>query len=70
MARAQQRPKLSRPGLEEMGHEQIEAVPEYRDDDPNAKSPCTISASEYNDSHINQRLEQVQKAKLRNKDSR
>jgi len=72
MARVQQRPKLSRPGLEEMGHEQIEAVPGYRsstDVDSNAESPCTISASEYDDNHINQRLQQVQQAKPRNKHS-
>jgi hypothetical protein len=70
MARAQQRPKLSRAGVEEMGHEQIEAVRKYRDDNPNAKSPCAISPGKYDDGHINQRLEQVQKAKMRNKESR
>jgi hypothetical protein len=39
MARTQKDPKLSSTGLHEMRHEQIEAVPQCRDDDPNAKSP-------------------------------
>ena len=53
------RPKLTRLCLEEMGHEQIEAVPSCRYDDPNTKPPRTISSSEHDDSHINQRLEKV-----------
>ncbi len=70
MTRVQKKPKLSRPGLKEMCHEQIEAVPGYRDDGPDAKAPRAILTSEYDHKHINQRLEQVQTAKLRNKDSR
>jgi hypothetical protein len=70
MARAQKRPKLYRPFLEEMSHEQIEAVPGRRYDDPNAKPPGTVSSSEHDDSHINQRLEHMQKAELGNKEGR
>jgi hypothetical protein len=70
MARPQQRPKLYGSGLEEMGYEQIETVPEHRDDDPSAKSPRVIPASEYDNSHVNQRLQQVQEAELRNEGGR
>src|SRR5580692_10326283 len=70
MARAEQRPKLSRARLKEVGHEQIQSVPEYWDDNTDAKSPRAISASEYDDGHINQCLEHMQEAKLRNKESR
>ena len=70
LARAHKRPKLYRPFLEEMSHERIEAVPGRRYDDPNAKPPRTVSSSEHDDSHINQRLEHVQKAELGNKEGR
>jgi hypothetical protein len=44
--RMQKRPKLARSGLKEMRHEQIEAIPGYRDDNTDAKSPRAISTSE------------------------
>src|SRR5580658_4237333 len=50
-----------------MSHEQIEAVPGCCHDEPNAKPPRTVSSSENDDGHINQRLEEVQNAELRNK---
>ena len=70
MAGAEQRPKLSDSGLEQMSHEQIETVPEHCDDDPSAKSPRTIPASEYDNCQVDQRLQQVQEAELWNKDGR
>ena len=70
MPRAHKRPKLYRSCLEEMGHKQIEAVPGYRYDDPNAKPPRTVSSSEQDDSHVNQRLEYMQKTELWNNDCR
>jgi hypothetical protein len=68
--RAHKRPKLYRPRLEEMSHEQIEAIPGRRYEDANAEPPRAVSSCEYKDGYINQRLEQMQMAKLLNKDGR
>jgi hypothetical protein len=68
MAGAQQGPTLYRPGLDEMGDEEAEAVPDCGDDDSGAESPRTISSCEDDDCYIDQRLKQVEKAELRNQD--
>jgi hypothetical protein len=70
MPRTHERPKLHGPFLEEMSHEQIEAVPGRRDDDADAKSPWTVAPSQREDGHINQCLQHVQKSELWNQKSR
>lgn len=59
VARAEKRPELFRPGLEEVGYEQIEAVPSAADYDTSAKAPRVISTCEYEDSYIDKGLEEV-----------
>jgi len=68
MACTQKRPKQPRSGFEKMGDKQIEAIPSRRDENRNAEAPRTIPAGEYNNCDINQRLKQMQKAKLWNYD--
>jgi hypothetical protein len=65
-----ERPKLHGSFLEEMSHEQIEAVPGRRYDDTDAKSPWTVATSQREDGHINQCLQHVQKSELWNQKGR
>ena len=60
------RSKALPPGLDQMGDEEAEAVPGCGDDDSGAESPWAISPRQDDDCHIDERLQKVEKAKLRN----
>jgi len=62
----QRRPELDGSALDEMGDEEAEAVPGCGDDDSSAESPWVISASEQNDSYIDERLQEMEGAKRGN----
>ena len=52
VACAHKKPKLYSSGLEEMSHEQIEAVPSCRYDDPDAIAPRAVSLREHEQSGV------------------
>jgi hypothetical protein len=68
VARAEKRPELFGPGLNQVSEKQIHAVPCGRHDGPDAEPPGAVAPGEQENRNIDQGLQRVQKAKAWLKD--